>query len=70
MEEAKKGNYSLFNDWNTNWEHVSPISFLYERDSPRSKQISQELREFYFNKQLVSLRNLQGIAEVCYKNNK
>ena len=64
VEEAKKGNYSLFDGWNKNWDHVAPISFLYERDTPRSKQISHALRKFYFDDQPVTLKNIKGIAHV------
>ena len=66
ITEARKGNYSLFEEWNTNWEHIAPISFLYERDTPKSKHISQELYKFYNHDKPVSLQNLQGMAEVSF----
>ena len=66
ITEARKGNFSLFNEWNTNWNEIAPISFLYERDTPRSKNISEELRKFYFSNQNVSLTNLQGMADVSF----
>lgn len=62
--EAKKGNFSLFDDWNKNWETIAPISFLYERDTNRSKEISKELYKFYHHDKPISVDNLQGIADV------
>lgn len=62
--EAKKGNFSLFDDWNKNWETIAPISFLYERDTNRSKEISKELYKFYHHDKPISVDNLQGIADL------
>lgn len=66
ITEAKKGNNSLFDEWNTNWDHIAPISFLYERDTNRSKEISTELYKSYNHDKPISIDNLQGIAKVSY----
>ncbi|KAL3273421.1 hypothetical protein HHI36_014865 [Cryptolaemus montrouzieri] len=36
-----------------NWEKLAPITFLYERDTDRSKSISRGLRSFYFGNQTL-----------------
>lgn len=64
ITEAKKGNNSLFDEWNTNWDHIAPISFLYERDTNRSKEISTELYKSYNHDKPISIDNLQGIAKL------
>ncbi|XP_043476477.1 esterase FE4-like [Leptopilina heterotoma] len=64
IAEAKKGNFSLFDEWNTNWDSIAPISFLYERDTNRSKEISKELYKFYNHDKPISVDNLQGIADL------
>ena len=45
VEEAKAGNDSKFQDLNNNWEKLAPINFMYERDSNRSKEITEKLYE-------------------------
>ena len=58
---------TIFKEYNENWEKIAPISFLYERDTPRSKEISRALKQFYFKGQPISLANIQGLADVRYK---
>ncbi|KAK2575832.1 hypothetical protein KPH14_007207 [Odynerus spinipes] len=58
------GNTSVFDDLNTKWYNIAPISFMYERDTPRSRYISQELRRFYFNDQPVSRDTYDGLAHI------
>ncbi|XP_051168376.1 esterase FE4-like [Leptopilina boulardi] len=60
-EEAKKGNFSAFNDWNTKWDEIAPIIFIYERNTARSRYISREFNSFYNHDKPISLNNLQGI---------
>ena len=59
-----KGDNSIFVDLNKNWEKLAPISFLYERDTERSKYISRELFKFYFHDKPISLNNSIGRAHV------
>ncbi|XP_034489409.1 venom carboxylesterase-6-like, partial [Drosophila innubila] len=40
-------NNTIRNMLNSNWDHVAPIAFLYERDTPHSKEASAELRKEY-----------------------
>ncbi|XP_060523214.1 uncharacterized protein LOC132700111 [Cylas formicarius] len=42
-------NETLLNEMNGDWDRVAPISFLYERNTSRSKSISAALKKFYFN---------------------
>ncbi|XP_043269298.1 uncharacterized protein [Venturia canescens] len=65
VNEARKGNDSTFRDLDQNWEEIAPISFLYERNTPRSKRISQRLRDYYFKGQPISLETVKGHAR-CY----
>ncbi|KAL3273420.1 hypothetical protein HHI36_014864 [Cryptolaemus montrouzieri] len=52
-----------------NWEKLAPITFLYERDTDRSKSISRGLRSFYFGNQTlgksvqVQMTNLYNEAQ-------
>ncbi|XP_008552460.1 esterase E4 [Microplitis demolitor] len=64
VTEARKGNNSIFEDLNNNWNHIAPIAFQYERDTIRSKQISQELRSFYFKNETIGLQNWPALAHL------
>ncbi|KAL2720354.1 esterase E4-like [Vespula squamosa] len=61
---VKAGNTSIFDALNTRWNTIAPISFMYERDTPRSKHISQELRQFYFGNQSISQETYDGISHI------
>lgn len=58
------GNGSLYRELNDNWDTLAPIIFMYERDTPRSRYITRELRKFYFGDQPISLATNQQLAEV------
>ena len=64
IESARSGNTSTFDDLNQNWNRIAPISFLYERNTNRSEEISEELRQFYLKGKPVSLDNIDGLAQV------
>ncbi|XP_057335700.1 esterase E4-like [Microplitis mediator] len=64
VEEAKKNNTSVFDDYNANWTRIAPISFLYERGTERSQQISEALRQFYFKGKPISLDNYRRLGEL------
>lgn len=61
---VKAGNTSIFDALNARWDTYAPISFMYERDTPHSKHISQELRRFYFGNQPISRESYDGIGQV------
>lgn len=68
IEAAKNGDNSIFDDLNNNWEKIAPISFMYERDTDRSKYVSQELMRFYFNNKPITLDNAINhayVSELC-----
>lgn len=64
VEATRNGNNTYFDQLNNNWERLAPILFLYERETPRSKQISKELREFYFKDQPISVDTVDGLAQL------
>ena len=66
VEEAAKGNFSLFQQWNTDWDHIAPISFQFERNTSRTNHISYELKKAYLNG-TATLENIDGISNVSFK---
>ncbi|XP_011645491.1 esterase FE4-like [Pogonomyrmex barbatus] len=64
MKQHELGNDSFVNDLNNEWYRIAPISFMYERDTPRSRNISAELRRFYFNDQPISPDNSDALAKL------
>ncbi|XP_058796122.1 uncharacterized protein LOC131666989 [Phymastichus coffea] len=64
IEQAKSGNDSMFRDLNEQWERLSPINFLYERGTDRSKEISKKLKDFYLDGKNVSVENSEGLARL------
>lgn len=64
IERARQGNTSTIDERNANWDEISPISFLYQRGTPRSKYISHELKKFYLNDQPVSLDNILDLGKI------
>lgn len=51
--------------FNQDFNKYNPIYFLYERDTPRSRNISQEMRSFYFqNKNLDFPQSLGAFGEL------
>lgn len=63
---AKNGNDSVIQEYNDSYEKIFPISFFYERDTNRSTEISQALKEFYIGDKPFSLENIDGVAKVYY----
>ncbi|XP_043664337.1 esterase E4-like, partial [Vespula pensylvanica] len=61
---VKEGNTSIFDTLNTRWNTIAPMSFMYERDTPRSKHISQELHQFYFGNQPINRESYDGISQI------
>lgn len=53
--------------YNEQWYRIAPINFMYEREAPRSYQISNELKKIYLNNENVSVSNLHGIANVSLR---
>ncbi|KAK2575833.1 hypothetical protein KPH14_007208 [Odynerus spinipes] len=62
--QKTNNNNTIFDSLNTRWEELAPISFMYERGTPRSRYISQELRRFYFKDQPISRDNYQQLANI------
>lgn len=49
-----------------NFEQIAPICFLYSAESPRSQNISIELKNAYFGKESLEYAGtLQPMVEVC-----
>lgn len=65
IEDAEKGDDSVFQDLNANWSTIAPISFFYERDTQRSLSISEELWKYYIKSKPIGPDNYQGLANVC-----
>lgn len=57
-------NETLRNDINNDFERLAPIVFHYERDTERSKQITKELRKFYFDDKPIDNTTVASLAEV------
>ena len=60
----------LRTDMNQNWRRVAPITFSYGTDSEligdpeRTDQVSDKIREFYFNNEEVSMANAQNLTNL------
>ncbi|KMQ95962.1 esterase fe4-like protein [Lasius niger] len=61
-KQRRLGNNSILDDLNNDWYKIAPISFMYERDTPRSRYISTELRQFYFGNQSIGPDTYDGLA--------
>lgn len=69
-KQRQEGNMSILNDLNNNWYKLAPIVYLYERDTPRSRNISTNLKQFYFGNQEIGPNTYDGLAHVCKLSNK
>ncbi|KYM82670.1 Esterase FE4 [Atta colombica] len=63
-QQHQLGNDSMVNDLNKDWYRLAPINFMYERDTPRSKNISAELRQFYFGDQPIGPDTYDSLAHI------
>ncbi|XP_033207581.1 esterase E4-like [Belonocnema kinseyi] len=63
VEEAAKGNFTFFEQWNSDWDHIAPISFQFERNTSRTNYISHELKKAYLNG-TATLENIDGISNL------
>lgn len=55
------GRSDLINEMENNFNQVAPICFLYERNTSRSHEISDELREKYFGEKLIDFNGLSKL---------
>ncbi|XP_051164503.1 esterase E4-like isoform X2 [Leptopilina boulardi] len=63
IEFCQQGNCTFLDQWNSDWNHIAPISFQYERNTSRTECISNELKKFYINNH-VTLDNIEGIGQL------
>ncbi|XP_011690508.1 PREDICTED: esterase E4-like [Wasmannia auropunctata] len=63
-KQHELGNDSMVDDLNNDWYRLAPINFLYDRDTPRSRHISTELRKFYFGDKPVGPDTYDGFAHM------
>ncbi|RZC36118.1 COesterase domain containing protein, partial [Asbolus verrucosus] len=62
--ENGMSNATLLKKLNDNFEKYAPISFLYERGTEKSKQVSRAVRKFYFGDEPLSNASLKGLAKL------
>ncbi|XP_053989961.1 carboxylic ester hydrolase-like, partial [Hylaeus volcanicus] len=63
-EQDKRNNGTLYKELNDNWNRLAPIIFYYERDTPRSNYISNELRKFYFGDEPIDTDTIEALSRV------
>ncbi|XP_077282138.1 esterase E4-like [Temnothorax americanus] len=63
-KQHELGNDSYVDDLNNDWYRLAPINFAYERDTPRSRYISTELRRFYFDDKPIGPDTYDGLAHI------
>ncbi|XP_043496969.1 esterase E4-like [Polistes fuscatus] len=63
-KRVQEGNTSILDNLNTKWNTIAPLSFMYERNTPRSNYISQQLKEFYFGNETIGTQSYDGIAHI------
>lgn len=51
---------------NENFEELAPICFMYERDTPRSKEISKALRDNFINSSVLTNTSFDGLNYVSF----
>lgn len=51
-------------EMNRDFERVFPIAFIYERDTERSKQISRQLKKYYFDDKNITPALVTPLAQV------
>ncbi|XP_014218176.1 esterase E4-like [Copidosoma floridanum] len=62
LEQAMKGDHTIFRNFTDNWEYAAPICFGYERNTEHSRYISGELNKFYFNSEPITLKNGRNLG--------
>lgn len=61
-------NETLKQDMDENFNEIAPICFLYERDTRKSRNMSEQLRQYYLGGgSLSSEGSLEGLAHVSIK---
>lgn len=63
-DEAEKRGDRIYEALEANWTTIAPISFLYERGTPKSLHISRELKKFYFGDKPISRETSDGLAHI------
>ncbi|EZA54385.1 esterase E4 [Ooceraea biroi] len=61
-KQHKRGDDTMLNDLNNEWYRLAPIVFMYERVTPRSRNISTQVRQFYFGDKPIGPDTYDGIA--------
>lgn len=57
-------NETLRKQFNENFQTVAPIAFLYERDTDKSKSISNSLKKIYLNDKPIDENKLSGLVHL------
>ncbi|VEN63073.1 unnamed protein product [Callosobruchus maculatus] len=60
------GNSTLLKGINSNFETIAPIAFTLGRSSGHVRQISRDLRKFYFDNQAVSWSKFENLSNVLF----
>lgn len=68
MIEGIIRNETLRLEMDTNFAKWAPISFLYERDSPKSNSISKKLRKIFLKEKIEDHRSLSSLNNVRDEN--
>ncbi|XP_049800950.1 esterase E4-like [Schistocerca nitens] len=55
---------NLAENMSKNYETVFPIAFFYERNTPRSREISREIRKFYFHDKPITNDSMISLGQV------
>lgn len=67
-KQHKAGDDTILNDLDNDWYRLAPIIFMYERDTNRSRNISTQVRRFYFGDKPIGPDSYDGIAHVRITN--
>ncbi|RZC36490.1 COesterase domain containing protein, partial [Asbolus verrucosus] len=57
-------NATLLKELSDNFETYAPICFLYERDTDKSKEVSQAVRTFYLGEEALTNASLPGLTKI------
>ncbi|XP_044727814.1 esterase E4-like [Chrysoperla carnea] len=57
-------NKTVLNEWNNNFAYAAPIGIGYERNTSRSKNISDSLRSFYFSDSEINESTVEQLGKM------
>lgn len=58
------GNRQILDEFNTKFDNMMAMCLKYDKDTPRSKEIGQKLRDAYITFDKIDKRSFEGLGQV------